>query len=161
MDKHYCPECGHEFEQGEYDYNYDSGLLDYTCPECGWEGTEYGVVEADDEAETFTEDEYNKELEKVYNFHQKLYDTLLAKLIDLGCKVTIDEDEKNDFRFAFLDKEGVYAVQSIEADSSGLYLNTISEEYGTTTFIYWEEFAHDLIVTENLFRKLFHGNINK
>jgi predicted RNA-binding Zn-ribbon protein involved in translation (DUF1610 family) len=35
-----CPECGHEFEQGEYNYNYYTGLLDFECPECDWEGTE-------------------------------------------------------------------------------------------------------------------------
>jgi hypothetical protein len=34
--KKYCPECGHEFKQGESDFNY--GTV-YTCPECEWEGT--------------------------------------------------------------------------------------------------------------------------
>ena len=37
--KTYCPECGHEFKQGESDYNYETGDTVCTCPECGWEGT--------------------------------------------------------------------------------------------------------------------------
>lgn len=37
--KKYCPECGHEFKQGESDYNYETADTVYTCPECGWQGT--------------------------------------------------------------------------------------------------------------------------
>lgn len=36
--KMYCPECGHEFKQGESDYIYETGDTVCTCPECGWEG---------------------------------------------------------------------------------------------------------------------------
>lgn len=39
-DRTYCPQCGHKFEQGESDFNYDNGNTVYTCPDCGWEGTE-------------------------------------------------------------------------------------------------------------------------
>lgn len=45
-----CPQCGHEFEQGEYNYNYDWGTLDFTCPCCGWYGTD-GEINDDDEDE--------------------------------------------------------------------------------------------------------------
>lgn len=38
-EKKYCPKCGHEFVQGESDYNYETGDTVYTCPECDWEGT--------------------------------------------------------------------------------------------------------------------------
>lgn len=38
-----CPECGHVFKQGEYNFNYDTALLDFVCPECDWEGNEKGV----------------------------------------------------------------------------------------------------------------------
>ena len=40
-----CPECGHEFAQGEYNYNYDTGMLDFECPDCGWEGNETETFE--------------------------------------------------------------------------------------------------------------------
>lgn len=41
----YCPICGHAFEQGEMDYNYDTAHTDYVCPECDWEGNETEVEE--------------------------------------------------------------------------------------------------------------------
>lgn len=39
-DAYICPNCGHVFKQGEWDFNYDSALLDFVCPECDWEGNE-------------------------------------------------------------------------------------------------------------------------
>lgn len=40
-----CPNCGHKFEQGEYEYNYDSGKLIFDCPECGeWSGNDDDVI---------------------------------------------------------------------------------------------------------------------
>ena len=38
-----CPECGHVFTQGEWDFNYDTALLDFHCPDCDWEGNEHEV----------------------------------------------------------------------------------------------------------------------
>ena len=48
-EKYICPHCGHEFEQGEYDYNYDTALLDFVCPECGWEGNETQVEDLEED----------------------------------------------------------------------------------------------------------------
>ena len=42
-EKYFCPECGHEFVQGEYNYNYDTALLDFECPFCDWSGTDNNV----------------------------------------------------------------------------------------------------------------------
>ena len=42
-DTYICPNCGHVFKQGEYNYNYDTGNTDFVCPECDWEGNEHGV----------------------------------------------------------------------------------------------------------------------
>ena len=42
-----CPKCGHVFEQGEWNYNYDTALLDFSCPECDFEGTEKQVIDTD------------------------------------------------------------------------------------------------------------------
>lgn len=39
-----CPNCGHKFVQGEYEYNYDSGMLDFNCPDCDWSGNENDVI---------------------------------------------------------------------------------------------------------------------
>lgn len=42
-DTYICPNCGHVFKQGEYNYNYDTGNTDFVCPECDWEGNEHCV----------------------------------------------------------------------------------------------------------------------
>lgn len=48
-----CPKCGHPFVQGEGNYNYETALIDYECPECGWEGNEnsIGIVDYDVEVQ--------------------------------------------------------------------------------------------------------------
>lgn len=43
-EKTYCPKCGHKFNQGEYEYDYDSGMLNYDCPDCDWSGNENAVI---------------------------------------------------------------------------------------------------------------------
>ena len=42
-----CPQCGEVFEQGDWNYNYDTGKLDFECPYCDWCGTE-NEVEVED-----------------------------------------------------------------------------------------------------------------
>lgn len=46
--KYYCPECGFELRQGDWNYNYDTAKLDFECPCCGWTGNDDEVV-TDDE----------------------------------------------------------------------------------------------------------------
>lgn len=41
--KYYCPICGEQFEQGDWNYNYDTALLDFECSMCGWCGNENEV----------------------------------------------------------------------------------------------------------------------
>ena len=46
-----CPNCGHVFEQGEWDFNYDTALLDFCCPECDWEGNETMLEDENEDTE--------------------------------------------------------------------------------------------------------------
>lgn len=46
-EKKYCPICGHEFVQGESNYNYETAYTDYHCPDCDWEGTYEQVLDED------------------------------------------------------------------------------------------------------------------
>jgi predicted RNA-binding Zn-ribbon protein involved in translation (DUF1610 family) len=39
-----CPNCGETLVQGDWNYNYDTGLLDFECPICLWSGTENEVI---------------------------------------------------------------------------------------------------------------------
>lgn len=54
-EKYFCPHCGHQFEQGESNYNYDTALLDFECNECGWEGNETQLEREDEDEDC----EYN------------------------------------------------------------------------------------------------------
>ena len=46
---HYiCPICGEAFEQGDWNYNYDTGKLDFECSWCEWSGTETDVENQED-----------------------------------------------------------------------------------------------------------------
>lgn len=47
--KYYCPECGLEFRQGDWNYNYETANLDFKCPCCGWTGTDNNVVIYDED----------------------------------------------------------------------------------------------------------------
>lgn len=38
--RYFCPKCGHAFKEGEYEYNYTTGKLDFVCPDCDFSGTE-------------------------------------------------------------------------------------------------------------------------
>ena len=49
-----CPECGYQFEQGDYNYNYDYANLEFECPICEWFGT-------DDDVEEYNEMEIQRE----------------------------------------------------------------------------------------------------
>ena len=50
-----CPKCGHEFEQGEWNYNYDHANLEFECPECDWTGTDSTVEEYKGDADMKSE----------------------------------------------------------------------------------------------------------
>ena len=41
--KYYCPICGEAFEQGDWNYNYDTAKLDFECKICDWSGSEIEV----------------------------------------------------------------------------------------------------------------------
>lgn len=41
--KYICPDCGMEFTQGDWNYNYETAQLDFECPVCEWQGTENEV----------------------------------------------------------------------------------------------------------------------
>jgi hypothetical protein len=38
--RYFCPDCGHAFKEGEWEYNYNTGKLYFVCPDCDFSGTE-------------------------------------------------------------------------------------------------------------------------
>lgn len=107
-EKHFCPNCGHEFVQGESNYNYDTANTDYHCPNCEWEGTHEQVIdegkiisdlvdEIDNEGiEVTTEDAANviKELE-YHDSYKEAVKSVAEGIIDcLGEEEDIDLSDK-------------------------------------------------------------------
>lgn len=72
--KYVCPNCGHIFEQGEYEYDYDLGKLVFYCPDCDHSGCD--IID-------------NSKVEN------DLYDRLSER--DLDCVEVTDEDVSNVF----------------------------------------------------------------
>ena len=71
--KKYCPECGHEFKQGESDYNHETGDTLYSCPECHWECVE--PVDRDRIRE-----DLEKELAGRYETEDRYVDSVIEKM---------------------------------------------------------------------------------
>ena len=84
-----CPKCGHVFEQGECNYNYDTALLDFSCPECDWEGTEKQVIDADDFERGFSL-QFNNNINNM-EFDKEI-DILAIKAYDLNIDDKEDEE---------------------------------------------------------------------
>lgn len=53
MNNYLCPNCGHSFQQGEFEYNYETVYLDFECPFCGWYGNDNNVFDSDNFVNTF------------------------------------------------------------------------------------------------------------
>ena len=71
--KHYCPVCGAELEQGQYEYNYETGNIHVVhCPECSdSEGMVVSDTEKSDNMNT-KEPTFNPEIWKDEYFDEKL-----------------------------------------------------------------------------------------
>ena len=100
---------------------------------------------------------YRRELESVYSFHRKVYDTVLNYLKEHGDRVITDEDNRPDeWRFAFLEMEGSYEVTAVRLSEDGkdFYLDTTSES-GDVYHIDWSMINHDMVITEMLMDLVF------
>lgn len=70
--KAYCPHCGRAFERSDWGLNYDSGLIEYACPECDFVGTEHDVVDRDkiecdlmDDFDTVTQEDIQRVIDEL------------------------------------------------------------------------------------------------
>ena len=101
---------------------------------------------------------YRRELNRVYNFHQRVYETVLAWLQEHGDRIITDEDNKPDpWVFCFLDMEGQYTVNAVRLTENGedFYLDTTSES-GDNYSIDWSAINHDMIIVEMLMGLVFN-----
>lgn len=78
-----CPICGHKFEQGEYEYDYDGGVLVYTCTECDWQGNNPNDMSIDGIKDRLECDKYDYDLDGV-------------EITDEDARLVIDRIEEGD-----------------------------------------------------------------
>lgn len=92
---------------------------------------------------------FNRSLNSVYKFHEKCFETILKYLQENG-DIELDEEERDEWCFCFLDVEGYYKISAIRIteDGNGFYLDS-----GGTHF-YWDDINHDMIITEMLMDKV-------
>ena len=102
--------------------------------------------------------QYAQAIEKVYKFHQKCYQTILTYLQEHG-DIELSEEEQKDWRFVFLNMEGVYRTTAIRLteDKKDFYLDCISES-GDKYVIDWVTINHDMIITEMLMELILTNN---
>ncbi len=158
-EKKFCPNCGHEFVQGESNYNYDTANTDYHCPNCEWEGTHEQVLDEDkiisdlvDEIdnegiEVTTEDAVNviKELESNGSYEDAVSSVAEGIIDCLGEEEDIDLSDKletynGSYNKRTLKKEGLCIVcwpesQSLcEMDKFWEHAWLINDTYGLNRF---------------------------
>lgn len=101
--------------------------------------------------------EFNKELNSVYLFHQKVYDTIIDYLKKHGDRVITDEDnEKEEWNLCFLDVEGSYEIKAIRFDEkrNDFYLDAVDESNDKYRFS-WEEINYDMCIERMILELIY------
>ena len=100
---------------------------------------------------------YRRELNRVYNFHARVYETVLAYLQEHGDRIITEEDNDPDpWNFCFLDVEGNFEIKAVRLtdDKTNFYLDAVSEG-GYDHAFYWSDINHDMIIVEMLMKLVF------
>ena len=153
-ERNYCPKCGHRFVQGESNYNYETGMLDFTCPDCEWEGTHHDVLNVDnvlgeleDEKDDYeldgvelTDEDAEQVISKVIEYGEEYEDA--KKQVMSGIRETLDEgledeDEDVDLSDKLEHYNGSYNKRILKKE--GLCIVTWPEsQYVTERPKFWE-----------------------
>ena len=99
-------------------------------------------------------DEFQEEFSNVYNFFETCYDTIVSYLKEHG-DVELTDEEKDEWIFSFLDKDGTFEVQALRLDEHGdFYLDTL-DKYADKVPFYVDSINHDFVITEMIMDKIF------
>ena len=104
-----------------------------------------------------SKENYNKELDVVYNFHKKVFNTILAYLKKHGDRIITEKDNHPErWKFCFLDVDGNYEVNAVRLteDGNGFYLDTTDED-GNAYQAYWDSINLDMCIEEMLMGLVF------
>lgn len=102
-----------------------------------------------------TRNQYEKDLEKVYKFHQRCLETVLDHIKSNG-PIVIPDDELQDWRFKFIEYESVMQVYAIGlTDDEDFVEFACADQNGDPVFIPWDQMNHDMTITEMVMEKVF------
>ena len=121
--------------------------------------TQNATAPKKDVAPTFSgRKEYIDELNAVYRFHERAYNSVVDYLRNNG-----DIEPEMKIIFSFLCMEGQYAIQAVRLTDDGrdFYLEATrsdtEEVEGEEVQITWEEINHDMVIVEWLMEFVYPG----
>ena len=102
-------------------------------------------------------EEFQEEQANVFNFHNKITDTIVHLLQKTGT-IFIPEDEQDDYRFSYLGMEGTYTTKAvmIDPDNADKYcLIATSYDSGDEYTIDVDDINSDMIIEEKILSLVF------
>ena len=101
--------------------------------------------------------DFQEEQANVFNFHNKITDTI-AYLLQKTGKILIPEDDQEDYRFTYLDMEGTYTTKAVMTDPGNAdkyCLIVTSDDNGDEYTIDVDDINSDMIIEERILRLVF------
>ena len=102
-------------------------------------------------------EDFQEEQANVFNFHNKITDTIVSMLKTTGT-IFIPEEDKWDYCFTYLDMEGTYTTKAVMIDpknSDKYCLIVTSDEFGDEYTIDVYDINRDMIIEEKILSLVF------
>lgn len=102
-------------------------------------------------------EDFQEEQANVFNFHNKITDTIVYILQKTGT-ILIPEDDQDDYCFTYLDMEGTYTTKAVMIDpynADKYCLIATSDDSGDECTIYVDDINSDMIIEEKIMNLVF------
>ena len=103
-------------------------------------------------------EDFQEEQANVFNFHNKITDTIVHLLQKTGT-ILIPEDDQDDYCFTYLDMEGTYTTKAVMIDpahADKYCLIVTSDDNGDEYTIDVHEINSDMIIEEMIMNLVFN-----
>ena len=103
-------------------------------------------------------EDFQEEQTNVFNFHNKITDTIVHLLQKTGT-ILIPEDDQDDYCFTYLDMEGTYTTKAvmIDPDNADKYFPIVtSDDNGDEYTIDVDDINSDMIIEEMIMSLVFN-----
>ncbi len=97
--------------------------------------------------------EFRNEQLNVINFHKNVNETIVSLLKKTG-DVTIPEELEDDFKFNFLDFDGIYTINAIRIEDESFCLDATSES-GDRYLFDFSNINDDMVIEDTILSYLF------